>query len=39
MESLSMAKEEYKASAMAAQDCTWLIWLMKDLHQQIDCVI
>jgi len=31
--SLSSTETEYHAAAMAAQECTWLIQLLKDLHK------
>ena len=34
--SLSTTEAEYKAAAMVAQESTWLICLMQDLHQPID---
>ncbi|XP_062100355.1 secreted RxLR effector protein 161-like [Humulus lupulus] len=34
--SLSTTEAEYRTEAMAAQESTWLIQLMKDLHQPID---
>ena len=37
--SLSITEAEYRAIAMAKQNCTWLMQLMKDLHQLIDGVI
>ena len=37
--SLSTIEAEYRAAAMAAQKSTWLLQLMKDLHQPIDYVI
>lgn len=37
--SLSTTKAEYKAAATAAQENTWLMQMMKDLHQAIDYVI
>ncbi|XP_062114705.1 secreted RxLR effector protein 161-like [Humulus lupulus] len=33
---LSTTEAEYRAAAMAAQENTWLIQLIKDLHQPID---
>ncbi|XP_057460117.1 secreted RxLR effector protein 161-like [Actinidia eriantha] len=37
--SLSTTEAEYKASAMAAQESTWLLQLMKDLHQPDDYAV
>lgn len=37
--SLSTTEAEYKATAMATQESTWLIQLLKDLHQPIKQVI
>ncbi|KAJ4723417.1 Retrovirus-related Pol polyprotein from transposon TNT 1-94 [Melia azedarach] len=37
--SLSTTEAEYRASAMAAQESTWLMQLMKDLHQPIGKVV
>lgn len=34
--SLSTTEAEYKAAAMAAQECTWLMQLLKDLYQSTD---
>ena len=34
--SLSTTKAEYKATAMAAQECDWLMQLMSNLKQQRD---
>lgn len=34
--SLSTTEAEYKAAAMTAQECTWLMQLLKDLHQSAD---
>ena len=34
--SLSTTEVEYRAAATAAQECTWLMQLMRDLHQPID---
>ena len=34
--SLSTTEAEYRAAAMAAQESTWLIRLMQDLHQPVD---
>ena len=34
-----MTKIEYLPSIMVAQECTWLIQLMKDLHQPIKFVV
>ena len=34
--SLSTTKTEYRAAAMAAQESTWLMQLMEDLHQPRD---
>ncbi|XP_048236301.1 secreted RxLR effector protein 161-like [Ricinus communis] len=33
--SLSTTEAEYRAAAMAAQESTWLVLLLKDLHQSI----
>ncbi|KAJ4715914.1 Retrovirus-related Pol polyprotein from transposon TNT 1-94 [Melia azedarach] len=37
--SLSTIEAEYRASAMAAQESTWLMQLMKDLHQPTGKVV
>ncbi|CAL5438464.1 unnamed protein product [Camellia sinensis] len=37
--SLSTMEAEYRVAAMAAQESTWLIWLMNDLHQLVDYAI
>ncbi|KAL5795083.1 hypothetical protein ACOSP7_003677 [Xanthoceras sorbifolium] len=37
--SLSTTEAEYRAAAMAAQESTWLIQLMNDLHQQVDYAV
>ncbi|CAL5438518.1 unnamed protein product [Camellia sinensis] len=37
--SLSTTEAEYRAAAMAAQESTWLIRLMNDLHQLVDYAI
>ncbi|XP_039131843.1 secreted RxLR effector protein 161-like [Dioscorea cayenensis subsp. rotundata] len=37
--SLSTTEAEYRAAAMAAQESTWLMQLLKDLHQPIEQVI
>ena len=37
--SLSTTEAEYRASAMAAQESTWLIQLMNDLHQRVDYAV
>ncbi|KAE8728709.1 hypothetical protein F3Y22_tig00004111pilonHSYRG00116 [Hibiscus syriacus] len=37
--SLSTTKAEYRAAAMAAQESTWLIQLMNNLHQPVDYAI
>nr|XP_017221153.1 PREDICTED: uncharacterized mitochondrial protein AtMg00810-like [Daucus carota subsp. sativus] len=37
--SLSTTEAEYRAAAMAAQESTWLIQLMQDLHQPVDAEI
>ena len=34
--SLSSMEVEYRASAMATQECVWLTQLLKDLHQPVD---
>ncbi|XP_057526261.1 secreted RxLR effector protein 161-like [Amaranthus tricolor] len=34
--SLSSTEAEYRASAMATQECVWLTQLLKDLHQPVD---
>jgi len=34
--SLSSTEAEYHAAAMAAQECTWLVQLPKDLHQPVN---
>ncbi|XP_048491166.1 uncharacterized mitochondrial protein AtMg00810-like [Beta vulgaris subsp. vulgaris] len=34
--SLSSTEAEYRAAAMATQECVWLTQLLKDLHQPID---
>ncbi|KAL0402265.1 UNVERIFIED_CONTAM: Retrovirus-related Pol polyprotein from transposon RE1 [Sesamum latifolium] len=34
--SLSMTEAEYRAAAMAAQEITWLVQLLKELHQPIE---
>lgn len=34
--SLSSTEAEYRAAAIAAQECTWLVQLLKDLHQPVD---
>ncbi|CAL1355031.1 unnamed protein product [Linum trigynum] len=34
--SLSSTEAEYRAAAMASQECTWLVQLLKDLHQEVD---
>ncbi|XP_057529767.1 secreted RxLR effector protein 161-like [Amaranthus tricolor] len=33
---LSSTEAEYRASAMATQECVWLTQLLKDLHQPVD---
>ncbi|KAL5757689.1 hypothetical protein ACOSP7_020300 [Xanthoceras sorbifolium] len=37
--SLSTMKAKYRAAAMAAQESTWLIQLMNDLHQPVDYTV
>lgn len=37
--SLSTTEAEYRAAAMAAQESTWLIQLMNNLHQPVDYVV
>ncbi len=37
--SLSTTDAEYRATTMAAQDSTWLIQLMKNLHQPVDYAV
>ena len=37
--SLSTTEAEYRVAAMAAQESTWLIQLMNNLHQPVDYVI
>ncbi|KAE8699425.1 hypothetical protein F3Y22_tig00110578pilonHSYRG00054 [Hibiscus syriacus] len=37
--SLSTTEAEYRATAMAAQESTWLIQLMNNLHQPVDYAI
>ncbi|KAJ8747772.1 hypothetical protein K2173_011424 [Erythroxylum novogranatense] len=37
--SLSTTEAEYRAATMAAQENTWLVQLMKDLHQPIDYAV
>ena len=37
--SLSTTEAEYRAAAMVAQESTWLIQLMNNLHQPVDYVI
>jgi transposase InsO family protein len=37
--SLSTTEAEYRAAAMAAQESTWLMQLMRDLHQPIDYAV
>ena len=37
--SLSTTEAEYRAAAMAAQESTWLMQMMKDLHQATDYAI
>ena len=37
--SLSTTEAEYRAAAMAAQESTWLIRLMNDLHQLVDYAV
>ena len=37
--SLSTTEAEYRAAAMAAQESTWLIRLMNDLHQPVDYAV
>lgn len=37
--SLSTTEAEYRAAAMAAQESTWLIQLMNDLHQPVDYAV
>ncbi|KAE8676439.1 hypothetical protein F3Y22_tig00111614pilonHSYRG00169 [Hibiscus syriacus] len=37
--SLSTTEAEYRAAAMAAQESTWLIQLMNNLHQPVDYAI
>ncbi|XP_039142881.1 uncharacterized mitochondrial protein AtMg00810-like [Dioscorea cayenensis subsp. rotundata] len=37
--SLSTTEAEYRAAAMAAQESTWLMQLLRDLHQPIEQVI
>ncbi|XP_039128972.1 uncharacterized mitochondrial protein AtMg00810-like [Dioscorea cayenensis subsp. rotundata] len=37
--SLSTTEAEYRAAAMAAQESTWLMQLLKDLHQPIEQVM
>ncbi|XP_042752734.1 secreted RxLR effector protein 161-like [Lactuca sativa] len=34
--SLSTTEAEYRAVAMAAQECTWLVQLLKNLNQEVD---
>ncbi|KAJ0464501.1 putative RNA-directed DNA polymerase [Helianthus annuus] len=34
--SLSTTEAEYRAAAMAAQECTWLVQLLTDLNQVVD---
>ncbi|KAI3816802.1 hypothetical protein L1987_16507 [Smallanthus sonchifolius] len=33
--SLSTTESEYRAAAMAAQECTWLVQLLEELHQKV----
>ncbi|KAL7594468.1 hypothetical protein Lser_V15G31405 [Lactuca serriola] len=37
--SLSTTEAEYKAAAVAAQESTWLVLLMEDLHQKVDYAV
>ena len=37
--SLSTIEVEYHATTMTTQENAWLIWLMNDLHQMVDCAI
>ena len=37
--SLSTTEVKYRAVAIAAQESTWLIQLINNLHQQVDYVI
>ncbi|KAM1206869.1 hypothetical protein EV1_007562 [Malus domestica] len=37
--SLSTTEAEYRAAAIAAQESTWLIQLMNNLHQSVDYVV
>ncbi|KAL5543168.1 hypothetical protein UlMin_010878 [Ulmus minor] len=37
--SLSTTEAEYRAAAMAAQESTWLIQLMNNLHQLVDYAV
>ncbi|KAJ8769392.1 hypothetical protein K2173_002596 [Erythroxylum novogranatense] len=37
--SLSTTEAEYRAATMAAQESTWLVQLMKDLHHPIDYAV
>jgi hypothetical protein len=37
--SLSTTEAEYRAAAMATQESTWLMQLMRDLHQPIDYAV
>ncbi|KAF7810522.1 putative mitochondrial protein [Senna tora] len=34
--SLCSTEAEYRATAMTAQECTWLMQLLKDIHQSVD---
>ena len=37
--SLSTTEAEYRAATMVAQECTWLIQLMNNLHQSVDYAV
>ncbi|KAF7823801.1 Retrovirus-related Pol polyprotein from transposon RE1 [Senna tora] len=37
--SLSTTEAEYRAATVAAQESTWLVQLMKDLHQPVDYAV
>lgn len=37
--SLSTTEAEYRAATMAAQKSTWLVQLMKDMHQPVDYAV
>ncbi|KAL7125651.1 hypothetical protein ABFS83_14G131000 [Erythranthe nasuta] len=37
--SLSTTEAEYRAAAMAAQESTWLIYLLNELHQPLDYMV